>query len=427
MKKIFLSLFLISFLISKGQDTLVVLQYNLLNYGNYTNYCTGNNNNVSQKDNYIKTIVNYIKPDIFSVNEMVAQEAMMEHLKGKLNETWTSSYQRPPFVSVNSDYLANTIYYNTKKLSFHSQYIAQTYVRDVNVFKFYYNNSPQLQNGDTAFIYCVVAHLKAGSDVSNANKRKVMANNTMNYLAGFYPGENFLLMGDFNLYTAEEDAWKIFTQNSNQQINFNDPVNQSGNWNNNYNYRYYHTQSTHKNSNGCASGGGMDDRFDYILISNSIKNGSKKVEYIQGSYWAVGQDGKHFNQSLLDAPTNTTVPSNVLNALYKNSDHLPVMLKLYINQPVGIAENGPATALHNFSLVNPAKEKLKLKFFSNENGTAQISLLDLTGKTIIFSTMKVSRGANEWSRDISYLKAGFYLVRIKDSNGVIITKKLIKG
>lgn len=425
MRKILITGFVLLSFILKAQDTLVVLQYNLLNYGNYTSYCTNNNNNVSKKDGYIKTIINYIKPDIFSVNEMVAQEAMMEHLRGKLNETWTSNYKRPPFVSINSDYLANTIYYNSKKLTFYKQYIAQTFIRDVNIYKFYHN-SPNLEYGDTVFIYCAVAHLKAGSDVSNSNERKVMATNTMNYIANHNPVNNYLLMGDFNLYSDSEPAWHIFTMNNNQDINFNDPVNQSGHWNNNYNYRYYHTQSTHKNGNDCASGGGMDDRFDFILISNSIKSGTKKVEYIEDSYWAVGQDGKHFNKSINDSPTNTSVPSNVLSALYKNSDHLPVMLKLYINQPVGIPENSSIATLQNITLVNPVKAKLKLRFFSNKNGKIQIRLINLTGKTLFLSSITVSKGVNRFSRDVSFLKKGFYLVCIKDDNGMIITKKLIK-
>jgi hypothetical protein len=423
MKNIIIPFLLLLSFSLKAQDTLVVLQYNLLNYGNYTSYCSSNNNNVSKKDGYIKTIINYLKPDIFSVNEMVADEAMMEHLKNKINETWITKYQRPPFVQQNSDYIANTLYYNSNKISFHSQYIAQNYLRDVNVYKFYYNSS-DLENGDTVFFYCVVAHLKAGSGTSNSDTRKIMASNTMNYIAGFDPVNNYLLMGDFNLYSASEPAWHVFTQNSNQQINFNDPINQSGDWHNNYNYRKYHTQSTHETSNGCAAGGGMDDRFDFILISNDVKNGTKKAKYVNGSYHAVGQDGKHFNKSINSTPVNTSVPSNVLTALYKNSDHLPVTLKLAINAPVGINET--QESIFNYvSVVNPAGNMLKMRFSSKKNADVTLSLYDFTGRLRQSEKFNITKGETVRMMDVSGLNPGIYILRINDGKS-LITRKLVK-
>ena len=380
MNKLLSLIFLFFSFYLNAQDTITVMQYNLLNYGNFTSYCTGSNNNVNQKDNYIKTIINYVKPDIFSVNEMVAQEAMMEHLKSKINETWTNKYKRPPFVYEASDYLANTVYYNSEKLSFKKQYIAQTYLRDINVFKFYYNSS-NLAEGDTAFVYCVVAHLKAGSGTSNSNTRKIMVSNAMNFLKNLDPQNNYLFMGDFNLYSSTEPAWNVLTNYSDERLQFNDPVNKAGEWNNNYEFRYYHTQSTHKNSNGCAAGGGMDDRFDYILISNDIKQGNKKVKYLTNSYKTIGQDGKHFNKSINDSPTNTSVPSNVLNALYHNSDHLPVTLKLVINAPVGIKEN-VLLAFSNIKLSNPVKNNCKINFYGKRNSKIKTTLFDITGRVV---------------------------------------------
>ncbi len=415
---------LVSFLI-KAQDTLVVLQYNLLNYGNYTNYCNTNNNNVSEKDGFIKTIINYMKPDIFSVNEMVAHEAMMEHLRGVINETWTNNYKRPPFIHQNSDYLANTIYYNSEKLTFVSQAIAQNYIRDVNVYKFYYN-SPDLENGDTAFVICITAHLKAGYGTDNENKRTTMAKNIMNYIANHNPKDNYLLMGDFNLYSDSEPAWHFFTMNDNEEIRFNDPVNKSGDWHNNSSYKYYHTQSTHSNSNGCAASGGLDDRFDFILISNYIKEGTKKVKYVNGSYHAVGQDGKHFNKGLLDSPTNTSVPSNVLSALYRNSDHLPVTLKLAVNETAGINEK-PVSGFSSIKLINPVKDKIKVEVYSKFNGTTGVTLFDLTGKKLVEKRFDLQKGYNSLKLDIYGLKKGFYLLRFEDNNGLVLTKKLIKN
>ena len=72
MKKITL---LISLIISFSalfaqNDTLKVMQYNLLNYGNNTSYCTTTNNNINDKNSYIRTILTAYYPDIFTVCEM---------------------------------------------------------------------------------------------------------------------------------------------------------------------------------------------------------------------------------------------------------------------------------------------------------------------------------------------------------------------
>ena len=426
MKKFFASLVLLSIIgIASAQDTLTVLQYNLLQYGNDYGGCNSTNNNVSTKDGYIKTIINYVKPDIFSVNEMVASEAMMEHLLGVINTTWTSRYKRPAFVHSNAPYLANAIYYNSKKLTFQKQVVVQDYVRDINLFKFYYNSS-DLENGDTAFVTCIVAHLKAGSGTDNSNKRKVMATNTMNYLKNHDQNANYLMMGDFNLYGETEPAWLQFTMNSNSNINFNDPVNQSGDWHNNYAFRNYHTQSTHSSDNGCASWGGMDDRFDFILISNYVKNGTEHVKYVDGSYRAVGQDGKHFNKGLLDAPTNTSVPADVLNALGKNSDHLPVTLKLSIDQHVGIDEY-QYSLFTDVSFVNPVARQLYLSVAAQKNTSAMLDIIDMEGRVRIQQSLLLSKGKTVIPINISRLSTGLYFIRITDKNGVSITRKMLKA
>ena len=48
---------LMGFSLSAQPDTLKVMQYNLLNYGNNTSYCNATNNNISNKDSYIRTIL----------------------------------------------------------------------------------------------------------------------------------------------------------------------------------------------------------------------------------------------------------------------------------------------------------------------------------------------------------------------------------
>jgi endonuclease/exonuclease/phosphatase family metal-dependent hydrolase len=313
------------------------------------------------------------------------------------------------------------LYYNSRKLVLHSHTIAQSYIRDVDVYKLYYKSS-DLAQGDTAFVICVVAHLKAGSD--DQYKRNLMAQNTMSYLEDLNDDDNYLMMGDFNLYTSGEPAYQQFINYNNTNLRFNDPLNQAGDWHNNYDYRYVHTQSTHASSNGCASSGGMDDRFDFILISNSIKNGTKSVRYLSDSYWAVGQDGQHFNTSVNASPTNTSVPPDVLYALANNSDHLPVTLRLVVDKTLDISEQ--TGLLDNIVLVNPTNGDLDLRLWAKEPTTMKLGVYNILGEVIMQESIVLNKGENHITRSMPWLKPGMYIVRLSDKDSRAVVKKLLK-
>ena len=52
-----------------AQDTLTVMTYNLLNYGNFTDYCTQANNDPDDKTEWMKEVIDYIVPDVLAVNQ----------------------------------------------------------------------------------------------------------------------------------------------------------------------------------------------------------------------------------------------------------------------------------------------------------------------------------------------------------------------
>jgi len=319
-----------------AQDTLKVMHYNLLYYGKNTSYCTSVNNSVDTKNSNLKIIIKHVKPDIFSVNELDGDEAYPVAddatylLNNALNVDGVDYYNRTTFPKT---YLANTVFYNSQKLKLKKHTpISFTISTDkvFNAYTFYYNAPDLSTTNDTAFITCIVAHFKAGSYSENIQERVLEAGIVMDYLTSLGVAGNYLFLGDLNLYTSSEGAFQKLINPSNSLYKFYDPANQIGDWNNNYAYRYIHTQSTHV-SGDCHSGGGMDDRFDFILASDYIINGTHKVTYVPNSYKAIGQDGSSFNNSI-NTTTNTSVPSNVAQALYSMSDHLPVYLELKIDQ-----------------------------------------------------------------------------------------------
>ncbi|MEA3318205.1 MAG: T9SS type A sorting domain-containing protein, partial [Bacteroidota bacterium] len=175
---------------------------------------------------------------------------------------------------------------------------------------------------------------KAGNGTAEAQERADEVAEFMNYIKNLGVAGNYFFMGDFNLYDDDEDAFQQLINPTNATYKFYDPVNQIGNWHVNSTYKNYHTQSTHTEYNGCASTGGMDDRFDFIMASGNIINGTDKVQYIADSYTTLGQDGSSYN-SALNTTSNSSVPTAVAQALYNNSDHLPVMLDIKIDKDLG--------------------------------------------------------------------------------------------
>ena len=84
------------------------------------------------------------------------------------------------------------------------------------------------------------------------------------------PGTDFILVGDLNLYRSTEPAYeRLLVQNGTGY--FLDPIDTPGNWHQSFTYRHIHTQSTRLQDLGDGgSTGGLDDRFDFILSSQSI-------------------------------------------------------------------------------------------------------------------------------------------------------------
>jgi hypothetical protein len=320
----------------KAQDTIKVMHYNLLYYGKNIYACSSVTNAVDAKNGYLKTIIKHVKPDIFTVNELDGEDAYPVTndatylLNNALNVDGVTYYSRTSFPKT---FLANTLFYNSQKLKLKKATPISFIISTDKVYNAYtlYYNAPDLSiTNDTVFITCLIAHFKAGSYSSDIQERTSEAGIVMDYFTSLGVAGNYLFMGDLNLYTSSEGAFQKLINPNNALYKLYDPANLIGEWNNNSTYRFVHTQSTHS-SGDCYSTGGMDDRFDFILASDYIMNGTQKVEYVPGSYKVVGQDGSSFNSSL-NVSTNTSVPANVAMALYNMSDHLPVYLELKIDQ-----------------------------------------------------------------------------------------------
>jgi hypothetical protein len=320
-----ISLVIISFTgQAQERDTLKVMAYNLLNFPAVS----------PNRIDTLKKIVGYIQPDIFMVCELTSGAGGDDILFNALNEDGVSSYDMADYVA--GPDTQNQLYFNSDKLSLYEQNEITTVLRDINEYVLYYKSTDIATTLDTTFFYVYVCHLKAS--MGNEEQRDVEVTALKTYLNGRPNAENIIIGGDFNFYGSDtEPAWNTLLTGGGVIIK--DPLILPGHWHADAGFAYAHTQSTRTISFDTGAFGGMDDRFDFIFVGEDLKNYSNDAIYIDDSYRAVGQDGLHYNDALIDPPTNTSEPSDIISALYHMSDHLPVYLEIeVVKEGAGIEE-----------------------------------------------------------------------------------------
>ncbi len=399
------------------QDTFRILQYNLLNYG-------AGNNPTSYKDPRLTTIIQYAAPDIFGANEIANSASLSQNI---LDNVLGAGWEKGAFTNLGNEIQTNMLFWKTDKFGLISQKTISYKLRDIIAFKLYYKAPMLQQTRDTIFLTVIVAHLKAGNSSQDEAERSTETQSVVNYLNSLGTNGNYIFMGDFNLYTSSEQAYGNLVNNPNSGGRLYDPINRPGKWTANASFADIHTQSTRTTGqpDGGASGG-LDDRFDHMLVSYDVLHDVSKCAYLQGSYHALGQDGKHFNKSVNASPANSTVLQQVIQALYEMSDHLPVYADFVLKPamfPAGIAGN--KHDMHNIRLVNPVHDNT-LVFYSSstqENGF-DITVYTAEGQVLLSRHIAINGKAlldmpGNWP-------AGMYLVKLQDREGGVSVKKVVK-
>ncbi len=409
---------------AQSQDTIRVMQYNLLRYGE-------SNQPPSTKNPLLTTIVNYVQPDIIGVNELSATADYAQNvLTGALNINGITKWKRGLLSKAGADKsLTNTIFYNSEKFVLVSQDTAATYQREITAFNLYYNDSNLVTTHDTIFFTVIVLHLKASNGSAEAATRAMETAQVANYMKKFNKPRNVVIMGDYNVYTHTEVAYQNLVADTNLMTRFYDPLNKPGAWNNNGTFSTIHTQSTHSATGGSFSGGGLDDRFDIMLTTRSIIDDSLKVRILPSTYIPVGNDGLHFNLALTDAPINNSVPSNVLTALYNMSDHLPIRADFVFNptKPVvqGVSKD-VANFNHQIQVANPFKNEINVHVSGALlNQIIHVKLYNASGK-LIYAEKLAMQNSDFQINPTRELASGLYILRFENKDGLTISKKISK-
>lgn len=390
-----------------SQDTLTVMTYNILNYPGTS----------STRYNDLKVIVQYTKPDIFICSELQDATGADLLLNNSFNAAPVTYYARANFVDGNDT--DNMLYYNTNKVSLASQNQITTALRDITHYHLY-----TCEGTDTVWYDIFSMHLKASSGGANANDRLAECTQLTNYIATLPTNTNIMVGGDFNFYSilpGIEPAWNQLTVACSQPLK--DPLNMAGEWHGNSFYKNIHTQSTRTDTDpGCCGGstGGMDDRFDFLLINVNLRDGLAGAEYIPGTYKAIGQDGNHYNKSLLETPANSSVPAAVNTALFNMSDHLPVLLKVYTcDVTIGLEENSEVGQL-KVTFGNENNLLVSVDYLKEENITAEI--ITLNGSIVASESLRSAVGHNQFNIQLPIMEKGMYVLRLSSPSGNLVAK-----
>ena len=380
-------------------DTITILSYNLLNFPEGRTDCSSNTV-VPNRADTLRKILKYVKPDIFVACEIQTRAGADSVLTRSLNVYGAANYAAATYDILNTDDpLNNQLYYNTDKLTLYSQDVIQTSPRNIDHYILYVNDPTLDQFFDTTFIEVYMCHLKAGSGSAEQATRAVQTDILMDFIATRPQDRNHFVCGDLNVYRSSEACYQNLITGTNA---LKDPINQPGNWTSNSSFAAIHTQSTRSSQNlDCGSTGGLDDRFDQILVSQNVMNGSDSLKYLAGSYKAIGNDGNHYNTNILVSPLNNQYPDSIVRALYYMSDHLPVALKAVVTYPTS---NGLALYPTSSAVTCPG----------GMNGTATVTPNDGQAP---YTYLWDNNTLNQTSSQATGLSAGSYCVLVTDALG----------
>ncbi len=361
-----------------AQTSLRVMTYNTLNFPFGV---------MPTRQDTLKKIIDYVRPDLVMFQEL-RTAAGLELLLDAFDDL-PDPYAASTFVANQSNQFGGTslqqaIIYNTKYLGLADESLVTTELRDINIYKMFLNDDDLVNGLDTTYFYVYVAHFKASSGAQDEQDRLEMAEIFVDALNDIPSNSYVLFGGDFNLYSSTEPAYQTLLSNQNNVV-LEDPINAPGNWSSSsYPFREVHTQSTRIEiifEDGSPSG--VDDRFDFILMSSNFRSALSPFRYTTGSYKALGNTGSCYNMDITDC-INNPVPFNVLRAMYYFSDHLPVVMDLELDYDLSTPEISSAKAVDGF--FNAGRDI----YLNPElpSGLYHLEVFDLNGRMVATRTLQ---------------------------------------
>ena len=395
-----------------------VTTYNLWNYN-------GTSDIDNDREIELRLVLNEISPDLLMVQEINNEAGYNHFLTDVLNYNGIE-YEGAPFINQLNTNQDIALFYRKEEYELISN--SMVHITSImghrNVPEFFVKH---IKSGQEIYLYGV--HFKAGKDKSSFDSRLSEAINLRTYLNNQNSGNHFLVMGDFNIYDGNGSVFnELIELKGNNKGRLFDPINKIGLWHNNPLYADIHTQATRVNYNGWNFGG-MDDRFDLILVSETILNNSN-INYIKESYIAYGNDGNHCCNDPINSDTNSLVSKELADALFYSSDHLPVILDLeFSNENVSVDSDAqpllPFKVILGQNYPNPFNLSTVIPFSISKESQVSLIIFDLSGnvKEKLLSG-KRPPGVYEINWLAENLESGIYICNLQIGNESFSKKML---
>lgn len=387
-------------------EDLTLMDWNLLNYPGSDGLA---------RAPHFRTVLGAVGPDLLVVQEIQTQSGVNHFLTNVLEVLEPGAWQAGPFHDS----------YDTDRALFLRAGCAEvidwgwldTALRDINWWQLRLTAT-----GEELRVYTL--HLKASQGYEE--DRLAECEILRAALAGLNDGLPYLVAGDYNLYTASEPAYQHLTASGEGELL--DPIEQEGAWHDNALYAPVHTQSTRTASFGGGATGGLDDRFDFILVSAEFLDG-EDLELLPESYTAYGNDGQHLNQSIIQGGNNA-VPYEVAEALHLSSDHLPLFATLRgetASLVVELPSGGPWLTAGPALADGPAL----LRFGLPRASRVELAIFDASGRVVTrWAGAERTAGAYEWRWDGNSSSgapagSGVYYARL-DTDGATRVARIVR-
>ncbi len=387
---------------AQTRDTLRIMAYNLLNF-------PGSNQAGAARIPYFRTTIHYTHPDILVSGELNDASGLPLFRDQALNVWGDSDWLTSTYIDGNDTQIG--LFYRSSKVRLINQTTLETSLRLIYVFRM-----RPIHSDSTGDFYIFGMHLKASQGYES--NRLAEATIARNYANSLPSGARFIYCGDMNFYTNTEPAYTELTGSlTNNNGRAFDPV-ASGVWHDGEAYRYIHTQSSRISSlSDGGVGGGLDDRFDFLLPSVSLQSETGS-HFIVGSHRTVGNDGNRFNGALISLP-NGVVPDSVALALYYGADHLPIYADFVFVGSNAAPEprTAPLPEISNLrAYPNPFNATTLIRFDLAKPIALHISIVNEQGReiaTIADRLFSAGQQSLEWNA--TGVASGNYFAQITDN------------
>jgi exonuclease III len=402
-KKITIVFFFLLPWILLSQSTLKTMFYNVLEFPEA---------NPQNREIILQEILNEYTPDIFMICELQSGFGADLILNTSLN-SFKNLYNRVTFVPNQSGgaNLQQMLFYRKDKFILEDEEVIQTNIRDINHYTLKLSTVDIQTN--PVLIEIFVTHLKSSQGGTNEQIRLDMVQEFTDRLETLDPNAFVIFAGDFNLYSSTEPAYIELLDPTNAIIMV-DPIDTPGAWSTNINFQDIHTQSTRVSSGpfGAGAGGGLDDRFDFILVSENMLS-NPTLRYVPDTYKAFGNNGNCFDLSINDSVCSGFYSETLRENLYNMSDHLPVVMDLETDEEIVILNTPIATINQNNIILENTIVSESLKIYNPNATPFKFCIVNVMGQII---TEFNSEGGGNLEWDVSYLPIGLYFLKINSQN-----------